>query len=57
MEITETQLEHIETICDIQLDLMKRIKDVKDDMIFANYYEAMCVNIEIIQDILKKVKS
>ena len=52
-KITNTHLEQIDTICELQLEHLKRIKDkLRQDL-----YEVMCTYMEIIQEIVRKVKS
>ena len=57
MEITKTQLDHINTICENQLKLFMRIKRINDAGFYDQFYEAMCINTEIIQEIVRKVKN
>lgn len=52
---TNKELEHINTICDIQLELLKRTKYIIEDSVYPQFYESLCLNMEIIQEIVKKL--
>ena len=56
-KITNTQIEQIDTICDIQLHILERLKGIIREGWNEHIFETMVCNIEIIQEIIKKVKN
>ena len=56
-KITNTQLEQIDTICEIQLHILEKLEKLIWEDWNEQTFEAMMCNMEIIQEIIKKVKT
>ena len=52
---TNKELEHINTICKIQLELIERTKHIIKDVVYPQFCESLCLNMEIIQEIAKNL--